>query len=71
MKVKVREQVKSLLATQGMTITDLAPLLAEATGDYYTPASLTAKLQRGSLSYNEMLEICEILGYDIEFKIRD
>ena len=29
---------------------------------------LSYKLINGTLKYNEMVDICEILGYEIEFK---
>ena len=40
--------------------------LTQVTGKHYTPASLSAKMIRGTLSYNEMLKICEILDYKID-----
>ena len=49
-----------------MTITELAQELSSITKKHYTPASLSAKMIRGSLSYNEMLKICEILDYKID-----
>jgi len=68
MRVQVREQVKALLALRGLKLKDLPALLKQKTGKDYTEASLIGKLKRGSLSYNEMLVICEILNYEIEFK---
>ena len=68
MSIDARKQIKSLLATRGMTIKELAVILSKRTGKSYTSASISGKFQRGSLSYNEMLSICEILDYQIEFK---
>lgn len=68
MSVKVKEQIKSLLAIRSLTMTFLAEKMSEVTGKSYTLASLLAKLKRGTLSYNEVLIICEILDYEIEFK---
>lgn len=68
MRIEVREQIKLLVSTRGKNLTILANELSEKTGKQYTPASLSAKLIRGSLSYNEVLTICEILNYAIEFK---
>ena len=68
MGIDARKQIKALLATRGMTIKELVVILSEKTGKVYTSASISGKLKRGSLSYNEMLVICEILNYEIEFK---
>jgi len=68
MRVEAREQIKLLLGTRGMTMTKLAEVMTERTGDKYTISNLSAKMIRGTLSYNEVLTICEILDYQIEFK---
>lgn len=68
MRIEAKEQIKSLLAIRGMSITALAKKLTDCTGKKYTLASLLAKFKRGTLSYNEVLTICEILDYEIEFK---
>ena len=66
MKLEAREQIKLLLSLRKTTLTELARYLTEETGKKYTPASLSAKMIRGTLSYNEMLKICEILDYKID-----
>ena len=68
MNIDARKQIKALLATRGMTIKQLVDILSQKAGKSYTSASISGKFQRGSLSYNEMLIICEILNYKIEFK---
>ncbi len=67
MRVDVKEQIKLLASRRGLMLKDLAQKLTEKTGKIYTATSFTAKLRRGSLSYNEVLTICEILGYKITF----
>ena len=37
-------------------------------GKRYSPANLSSKLIRGTLTYNEVDLICDILGYEIELK---
>lgn len=68
MRVEAREQIKLLLGTRGMTMTALAEAITEKTGEKYTLSNLSARMKRGTLSYNEVLTICEILDYEIEFK---
>ena len=67
MKLKVREQIKVLLSQEGMKQKDLVILLSKKTGKKYTQTSFAQKLSRGSLSYNEVMEIAEILGYEVKF----
>lgn len=67
MEKHVRIQVKTLLAQRAMTIKDLAEKLTKFSGKTYSPNGISQRLGRGSLTYNEMLQIAEILGYKIEF----
>ena len=67
MRVDVREQIKLLAGRRGLLLKDLAEKLTQKTGKVYTGRSFTAKLRRGTLSYNEVLTICEILKYKITF----
>jgi len=66
MKLKVKEQVKVLLSQEGIKQKDLAAILSEKTGHFYSATNLSQKLGRGSLTYNEFVEIAEILGYEIQ-----
>lgn len=53
--------LKSKLAEKGITLTELAKKLETQ------PQNLSNKLARGSLSYDEVQHIADILGYDIEW----
>ena len=61
MRLEVREQIKTLLAQKGLKLRDLAEKLS------CTPNSLTQRMGRGSITYNEMLVIADVLGYKIQF----
>ncbi len=67
MRLKVKEQVKALLSQENITQKELVKILSQKTGKIYTQTSLSQKLGRGSLTYNEVMTIAEILGYDIQF----
>ncbi len=71
MKLKAKEQIKTLLAQKGIKQKDLANKLTEMTGKTYTERTFSRKLGTESFSYNEMLLIAEILGFDIEFVNND
>ena len=62
-----REIVKLLLMKENMSISRLAQLLSTDKKKVYQQ-TLSAKLINGTLKFNEMLEICNILGYEIDFK---
>lgn len=62
----VKEDIKSLLARESYTITDMARDLTTKTGKKYTVKTLSQKLTNGTLRYEEYKNIIEILGYKIE-----
>ena len=62
----VKEDIKSLLAKESYTITDMAKELTERTGKKYTIKTLSQKLTNGTLRYDEYKNIIEILGYKID-----
>ena len=67
MRLNVREQIKTLLAQEGITQKELIVMLSKKTEKNYTQTSFAQKLGRGTLSYNEVVAIAEILGYEIQF----
>ena len=64
----VKEQVKALLAQEGVKMKDLIVELEKVTGRSYTLQAFSQRLRRGSISYNEVLYIAQILGYKINFE---
>lgn len=67
MKLQIREQIKTLLAQEDIKLKELATMITQKTGKKCAPDSLSQKLRRGTLSYNETLMIAELLGYEIAF----
>ncbi len=61
-------QIRTLLTMRGSNITKLAKLLAERTGKSYSKQNLSSKLRAGTIRYDEMLVIADILGFEIDFK---
>ena len=60
--------IKLLLIKRGMTITELAKRLTELTGKKYSRESLSHRISRSSIRYDEMELIAKILDFEIEFK---
>ena len=67
MKLFVKEQITTLLAQEGLKIKELAFIIEEKTGKKCSANSLSQKLSRETLTYNETIVIADLLGYDIVF----
>ncbi len=71
MKLLVKEQIKTLLAQEGIKLKELAAMVTEKTGKNCAPNVLSRKLTRGTLTYNDTLMIAELLGYEISFNKKE
>ncbi len=67
--MNVREEVKIMLGTKCMTITELAKRMTELSGKNYSQSLISHKIANESLRYTEMKMICKILGYRIYIDI--
>ena len=67
MKLLIKEQIKTLLAQEGVKLKEHAEMISEKNNENCSANSLSQKLRRGTLSYNETLLIAELLGYEITF----
>ena len=65
MKLNAKELVKLLLTKEFMTQKELAEIISKKLGKTYAPQGLSRKLSQGTISYNEVLMIADILGYDL------
>ena len=66
--MSVREDVKQLLARENRTMTWLAQEMTNISGKKYTMKSISDKLARKTLQYEEFTLIVKILNYDIRFE---
>lgn len=64
--MNIRNYIKSLLALKCITITKLAEMMTEKTGEHYTTQSLSHKLRRESLSLKEAFIIADLIGCEIK-----
>ena len=67
--MNVREEVKIMLGSKCMTITELAKRMTELSGKQYSQSLISHKIASESLKYTEMKMICKILGYRIYIDI--
>lgn len=68
MKVQNAKEVLTLiLMKEKLSITQLAKKLSEIAGKTVYQQTLSSKLIKGTLKFNEMVTICELLDYEISF----
>ena len=63
--MSVREFVKILLAKECITLTELAKLATSKGTKKYSVDSLSHKMRRGSLDFNDVEMFANLLGYEI------
>ena len=59
-----RNEIKSYITREGMTMTEVVELLADEYGWSSSVPNLSGKLRRGSLRYTEAVELADVLGYE-------
>lgn len=69
--MNVREEVKIMLLSRCITLTELARRMTELTGKPYSQSLLSHKLAKESLRYSEMKLICQILGYKLRIELNE
>lgn len=66
--INARDDIKMLLLKRHMTLTKLAEKMTEKMGKKFTQSGLSHKLSKNTIRYDELMTICEILGYTLEYK---
>jgi len=66
----VRNEIKAQIVRAGFTMQDVVDKLAEDYGWSDSVSNLSAKLQRESIRYKEVIELADVLGYDIVWQKR-
>ncbi|MBR1425123.1 hypothetical protein IJ579_06130 [bacterium] len=65
--MSIRTDIKTILAENDVTITQVAKELSNVTGKHYSQSNISQKLMRGTLKYEEAKLIGQILGYELKF----
>ena len=63
--MNVRNEIKAQIIRADMTMQEVVDQLAEEYGWSNSVSNLSAKLQRESIRYREVLELADVLGYEI------
>ena len=68
--MNVRNEIKAQIIRTGMTMQEVVDLLADEYRWSDSVSNLSAKLQRESIRYKEVVELADVLGYDIVWQKR-
>ncbi len=63
--MNVRNEIKAQIVRVGFTMHEVVDLLHDEYGWSDSVSNLSAKLQRESIRYREVLELADVLGYEI------
>ena len=66
----VRNEIKAQIVRAGYTMQEIVDRLHEGYGWSDSVSNLSAKLQRESIRYKEVVELADVLGYDIVWQKR-
>ena len=68
--MNIRNEIKAQIVRAGFTMQELVDRLADEYDWSDSVSNLSAKLQRESIRYKEVVELAEVLGYDIVWQKR-
>ena len=68
--MSIRNEIKAQIVRTGFTMQELVDRLAEEYDWSDSVSNLSAKLQRESIRYKEVVELADGLGYDIVWQKR-
>ena len=69
--LSVRNEIKAQIVRAGFTMQEVVDLLHDEYGWSDSVSNLSAKLQRESIRYKEVMELADVLGYDLVWKRRE
>lgn len=68
--MNIREDIKILLLKENMTLVDLAKDLSLRFNKNIIANSISQKLRRNTIKFEDVKDILDCLGYDIKFEKR-
>lgn len=68
--MNIRNEIKAQIVRAGFTMQDLVDRLSDEYDWSDSVSNLSAKLQRESIRYKEVVELADVLGYDIVWQKR-
>ena len=68
--MNIRNEIKAQIVRAGFTMQELVDRLSDEYNWSDSVSNLSAKLQRESIRYKEVVELADVLGYDIVWQKR-
>lgn len=68
LKHSIRNEIKSVLVREGVTMSEVLDTLSDRYGWSRSVPNFSGKLSRGSLRYSEAQELADVLGYEIVWR---
>ena len=68
--MSIRNEIKAQIVRAGFTMQEVVDLLHDEYGWSDSVSNLSAKLQRESIRYKEVMELADVLGYDLVWQKR-
>ena len=68
--MSIKNEIKAQIVRTGFTMQELVDRLAEEYDWSDSVSNLSTKLQRESIRYKEVVELADVLGYDIVWQKR-
>ena len=68
--MSIRNEIKARIVQEGTTMSEIVRKLSVVHGWSASVPNLSDKLKRGTLRYNEAIELADVLGYDIIWRKR-
>ena len=68
--MNIRNEIKAQIVRAGFTMQELVDRLSDEYDWSDSVSNLSAKLQRESIRYKEVVELDDVLGYDIVWQKR-
>ena len=66
--MNIRNEIKAQIVRAGMTMQQVVDLLSDEYGWSDSVSNFSNKLARGSLRYEEAVQLAQVLGYEIVWK---
>ena len=66
--MNIRNEIKAQIVRAGMTMQQVVDLLSDEYGWSDSVSNFSNKLARGSLRYEEAVQLAEVLGYELIWK---
>ena len=66
--MNIKQEIKVLIARKGTTLKKVCEQLTAKAGKFYSYNNISNKLRNGTIKFEEVQEIFEILGYELVYE---